>query len=176
MATPPTFPQQPLPGGGDGYGLIAGAALRRDPINVADYVPGVGEDDVVVTAVHQLNTSRANPSIYLPQMDVTPGDTWKFSFRTAVDLVAAAGLPEVSLTAEWYSATGSMIHEDSTGFQASRDAMVNTPPSAASFWTPTLEAVVPANAKTVHVVADMQCVNPVNAWAIYWVRYELITA
>lgn len=173
MTTPQTLPQQPLPGGGDGYGLISGAALRRDPYKVLTSVVNGEAVFVDVTTVHQLNTAKATPSIYLPQMDVTPGDKWRFSFRTRVELVAAAGDPTVRMNAEWYNAAGTMIHEDSSPFVTFTEAGVTVVPGY-SVWTPTLEATVPANAASVHIVAEMKCVNPVNAWSIFQPSYVKI--
>lgn len=166
-----TIPVQPP---GAGYGAIAGAQLRYDPYSYqSGNDPQTGEPVyTAVTAVHQINTAEANPSIYLPQMAVIPGDTWRFSYRTLVDLVAAAGEPQVQLAAEWYDAAGTMIHEDATPFQTVLEARVMDPNGVQSWWQPTLEAEVPPNAATVHVVTAMQCVSPVNAWALFKVSYE----
>jgi hypothetical protein len=163
-----TIPIQPQPAGSDGYGVILGSTLRRDP-----YTPVYMTVPITYTTAHQINNSQANPSIYLPEMSVTPGNRWRFSFRLVAQAFAAVGEPKVKFSAEWYNSSNVMIHEDVTPYQ--NNVAANVVDSEGMNWfQPTLEATVPANATKVHPVIAMQFVYPLNAYAIWKVLYELL--
>jgi hypothetical protein len=171
-----TTPIQPQPSGNDGYGSLSGATLRRDPYRYYS-----GKDPVTyeaiyttTTAAHQINTSQANPVIYLPQMNVIPGNSWRFLFYVTFSVPAAAGEVTFQLNAQWYNSAGTMISEDKTPFQTSDEVLFVDPALSYGYHRPVLTAIVPPNASKVHVIARMKCVNPVNAWAISRVSYELL--
>jgi hypothetical protein len=167
--TTPTFPTQPQPGGNDGYGSIVGAPLRRDTYKPPFLVEDTSGTPVPTYVVaHQVNVSQPNPSIYLPEMNVTPGDEWVISHRLDAISTALAGQIKSQIECQWYNSSNVMIDEDETPFKTRSESTVE------GWWQPTIEIVVPPNAAKLHVVVKMQFVSPINSWAVWYVSYEQV--
>lgn len=168
----PTVPNQPQIGGGDGYGSVSGATPRRDPLySITGFNPTTYNTAITL---HQINTNKSNPSLYLPSMSVTAGQTWEFGFRTGVTHTAVAGDMLIRISAEWYNSSNVMISESQSAWVNYVDAYAVDPIDGVTGWRPSHQATVPANAVNVHVVVALQLVNPVNAWAIWNVLYEQV--
>jgi hypothetical protein len=113
-----------------GWGSLDGGWVTRDP---------VGDLAGVNWAF-----DTGGREFYMPQVTVSPGQTWTFS---AYDRVVY-GSGTARIVVEWYNSSGQYLSE-------SAGALVDLPASTVSggYWTPvSATATAPANARSAHVL------------------------
>jgi hypothetical protein len=181
MANTNYCPQQPNLNGGDGYSILkapTSGVLMRHKVMVVDpnWVPGSTDTPPIVQipATHQVNVTEASPQINLPNFshNFVPGDVWRFSYSVIPQMaLKAAGDNHFRIFVNWYTADPERAFIRSE-FSPWFSEITHNADYSSIHSRVVGEFIAPPNAGRAQFVAEFQCPSPVNAWAIYDVRYE----